>query len=132
MSESAEQMHKRLCSVIAAARFEALSQPYAWQQVSKSSRLPANGLAAVRDGSAWYALTSVPPNATGAYRILGVSLCRRLERFGLRRVARWNQDTGSEKGQPGHRGTHATAAACSRPSARIASWTLGRAAIRSM
>jgi hypothetical protein len=24
----------------------------------------------VRDGSAWYALTSVPPNATGAYRIL--------------------------------------------------------------
>lgn len=29
MSESAEQMHKRLCSVIAAARFEVLFQPYA-------------------------------------------------------------------------------------------------------
>jgi hypothetical protein len=70
MSESAEQMHKRLCSVIAAARFEALSQPYAWQKVSKSSRFPATALAVVRDGSAWYALTPVPPDATGAYRIL--------------------------------------------------------------
>jgi hypothetical protein len=57
MSESAEQMHKRHCSVIAAARFEALSQPYAWQHASKSSPLPANALAAVRDGSAWHALT---------------------------------------------------------------------------
>ena len=71
MSESAEQMHKRLCNVIAAAQFEVLSQPYAWQQVSEPFRLPANTLAVVRDGSAWYALTSVPPNdATGAYRIL--------------------------------------------------------------
>ena len=70
MSESAEQMHKRLCGVIAAARFEALSQPYAWAPVSQSSRLPADALAVVRDGSAWYALTSVPPNAMGAYRIL--------------------------------------------------------------
>jgi hypothetical protein len=70
VSESAEKMHKRLCSVIAAARFEALSQPYAWQKVSKSSRFPATALAVVRDGSAWYALTPVPPDATGAYRIL--------------------------------------------------------------
>ena len=70
MSESAEQLHKRLCSVIAAARFEVLFQPYAWEQVSEPSRLPANALAVVRDGSAWYALTSAPPNATGAYRIL--------------------------------------------------------------
>jgi hypothetical protein len=70
MSETAEQMHKRLCSVIAAARFEALSQAYAWQQVSKSSRFPANALAVVRDGSAWCALTPVPSDATGAYRIL--------------------------------------------------------------
>jgi hypothetical protein len=70
MSESVEQMHKRLCSVIAAARFEVLSQPYAWEQVSEPSRLPANALAVVRDGSAWYALTSVPANAKGAYRIL--------------------------------------------------------------
>ena len=31
MSESTQQMHERLCGVIAAARFEALSQPYAWQ-----------------------------------------------------------------------------------------------------
>ena len=70
MSESVEQMHKRLCSVIAAARFEALSQAYAWQQVSKSSRFPTNALAIVRDGSTRYALTPVPPDATGAYRIL--------------------------------------------------------------
>ena len=63
-------MHERLCGVIAAARFEALSEPYAWEPMSGSSRLPANALAAVRDGSAWYALTPVPPDATGAYRIL--------------------------------------------------------------
>jgi hypothetical protein len=70
MSESAEQMHKRLSCVIAAARFEVLSQPYAWQRVGEPSRLPADALAAVRDGSAWYALTSVPAGAAGAYRIL--------------------------------------------------------------
>jgi len=70
MSESAEQMHTRLCTVIAAAQFEVLSQPYAWEPVSEPSRIPADALAMVRDGSAWYALTSVPTNATGAYRIL--------------------------------------------------------------
>ena len=41
MSESAEQMHKRLCRTIAAAQFEVLSQPYAWQQVSEPFQLPA-------------------------------------------------------------------------------------------
>ncbi len=51
MLESAEQMHARLCSVIAAARFEALSQPYAWEHVSEPSRVSTNGLAVVRD---WY------------------------------------------------------------------------------
>jgi hypothetical protein len=70
MPESTERMHKRLLGVIAAARFETFSQPYAWQQVSQSSQLPADALAAVGDGSAWYALTPVPPGATGAYRIL--------------------------------------------------------------
>ena len=70
MLESAEQMHARLCSVIAAARFEALSQPYAWEQVSEPSRVSTNALAVVRDGSAWYALAAVPPNTAGAYRIL--------------------------------------------------------------
>src|SRR5262245_53480110 len=70
MLESAEQMHARLCSVIAAARFEALSQPYAWEQVSGPSRVSTNALAVVRDGSAWYALAAVPPNTAGAYRIL--------------------------------------------------------------
>ena len=70
MPESAEQMHERLCGAIAAARFEALSQPYAWQQVSQPLQLPTNALAAVRDGSAWYALTPILPDATGAYRVL--------------------------------------------------------------
>jgi hypothetical protein len=70
MLESAEQMHARLCSVIAAARFEALSQPYAWEQVSEPSRVSTDALAVVRDGSAWYALAAVPPNTAGAYRIL--------------------------------------------------------------
>jgi hypothetical protein len=86
MPESPEQMHERLCGAIAAARFEALSQPYAWQQVSQSLQLPTNALAAVRDGSAWYALAPIPPDATGAYRIL-VFHYRRIERFGFRGVA---------------------------------------------
>jgi len=70
MRESIEQMHERLRGVMAASRFEALSQPYAWQQVSKLSQLPATALAAVRDGATWYALTAVTPEATGAYRIM--------------------------------------------------------------
>ena len=70
MREATEQMHERLSGIMAASRFEALSQPYAWQQVSKLSQLPATALAAVRDGSTWYALTAVTPEATGAYRIL--------------------------------------------------------------
>jgi hypothetical protein len=70
MPESADQMHERLCGAIAVARFDTLSQPYAWRQLSQSLQLPTNALAAVRDGSAWYALAPVPPDATGAYRIL--------------------------------------------------------------
>ena len=70
MPESTEQTHERLRGVIAASRFEALSQPYGWIQLGKSSQLPADALAAVRDGAAWYALTHVSPDATGAYRIL--------------------------------------------------------------
>jgi hypothetical protein len=35
MLESPEHTHKRLCRVIAAARFEALAKPYAWQQVAR-------------------------------------------------------------------------------------------------
>ena len=63
MPESTQQMGERLCGVIAAARFEALSQPYGWQLVSQLSQLPTTALAAVRDGPAWYALTPVSPNA---------------------------------------------------------------------
>ena len=70
MPEAPEQTDKRLRAVIAAARFEALIQRYAWQPVAQPSQLPDTALAAVRDRSAWYALTSVPPDATGAYRIL--------------------------------------------------------------
>ena len=70
MPESTEQMHERLSGVIAASRFEALSQPYAWQQVSKLSQLPATALAAVRDGSTWYALAAATPESMGAYRML--------------------------------------------------------------
>jgi hypothetical protein len=70
MPESSEQTHERLRGVIAASRFEALSQAYAWRPLGKSSQLPADALAAVRDGAAWYALTPVSPNANGAYRIL--------------------------------------------------------------
>ena len=69
MAESTQEMHERLRGVIAAARFEALSEPHAWQLVGQPSQLPPNALAAVRDGSAWYALTSVAAEVTGVYRI---------------------------------------------------------------
>jgi hypothetical protein len=70
MSESTEQMHERLSGVIAASRFEALSQPYAWQHVSETAQLPDDALAAVRDGATWYALTPVSSGVAGAYRML--------------------------------------------------------------
>ncbi len=63
-------MHERLRGVIAAARFDALVEPYAWAKLGKSPQLPADALAAVRDGAAWYALTPVAPDAAGAYRVL--------------------------------------------------------------
>jgi hypothetical protein len=70
MPESSEQIHARLRGVIAASWFEPLSRPYAWVQLGTSSQLPAEALAAVRDGAAWYALTPASQGATGAYRIL--------------------------------------------------------------
>lgn len=70
MLESAEQMHRRLCRVIADARFEVLADPYAWEQISAPSGLPDKALAAVSDGSTWYALASAGPNTAAAYRIL--------------------------------------------------------------
>jgi hypothetical protein len=70
MSETPEQMHNRLIAVIAAARFEALPQPYAWQRLDALLKLPSGALASVRDGATWYALAPVSPEAAGAYRIL--------------------------------------------------------------
>ena len=70
MPEATDQMHRRLCSVIAAAGFEALPEPYAWRPVSASSPLPDDALAAVRDGSAWYALAARSADAAGSYRVL--------------------------------------------------------------
>jgi hypothetical protein len=70
MQEPAEQMHERLSGVIAASRFEALPQPYAWRLVEALSKVPSDALAAVRDGSTWYALTPALPKTMGAYRIL--------------------------------------------------------------
>ena len=70
VQETARQMHDRLRRVIAASQFEALSEPYAWQFFSKSSQLPDNTLAVVRDGLTWYALTASSPDVEGSYRIL--------------------------------------------------------------
>ena len=70
MPESSQQIHERLRGVLAASRFEALVQPYGWMQLDKSSQLPADALAAVRDGSTWSALMPVSSDAAGAYRIL--------------------------------------------------------------
>src|SRR5947207_13075475 len=66
MAETAEQMHERLRGVVAVAQFEAVSRPYAWQPLGNSSQLSDNALAAVRDGSTWYALAPVAPEAPGA------------------------------------------------------------------
>jgi hypothetical protein len=70
MAETTEQMHRRLCGVIAASQFDALSQPHAWQSLSASSQLPDNALAAVRDGASWYGLVPVAPDTVGAYRVV--------------------------------------------------------------
>jgi hypothetical protein len=70
MQETTDQMHNRLCGVIAASRFEAFSEPYAWQPVSKSSQLTENALAVVKDGASWYALTASLRDVEGSYRIL--------------------------------------------------------------
>ena len=70
MQETARQMHDRLRRVIAASQFEALSEPYALQFFNKSSQLPDNTLAVVRDGLTWYALTESSPDVEGSYRIL--------------------------------------------------------------
>ena len=70
MPETDSEMHARLCGVLAAAGFEVLHQPYAWQEIEGTPGLPATALAVVRDGSAWYALTPVAGGTAGAYRIL--------------------------------------------------------------
>jgi hypothetical protein len=67
--ETDSEMHDRLCGVLVAARFEVLREPHAWQAIGDAS-LPATAVAAVRDGSAWYALTPVGDGIAGAYRIL--------------------------------------------------------------
>ena len=70
MSETPEQMHNRLIAAMAAARFEPLPQPYAWQRLDTLLTLPSGALASVRDGLTWHTLVPVSPEAAGAYRIL--------------------------------------------------------------
>ncbi|OLB69780.1 MAG: hypothetical protein AUI16_27390 [Alphaproteobacteria bacterium 13_2_20CM_2_64_7] len=69
MQEAPEQMHERLLEVIAKSRFEVLPQPYAWQGIANSLRIPNDALAAVRDGDGWYALMPAAEGANGTYRI---------------------------------------------------------------
>lgn len=69
MPESADDMHARLCGVIAAAQFDVLAQAYAWQPLT-GPQLPADALATVRDGAAWYALAPVSSDVAGAYRVV--------------------------------------------------------------
>jgi hypothetical protein len=68
--ETDSEMHDRLRGVLAAAKFEVLPQPHAWQEIKDTPGLPVAALAAVRDGSAWYALAPVASGTAGAYRIL--------------------------------------------------------------
>src|SRR5262245_37061716 len=72
MPETPDQMHDRLLGVIAKSRFEALSQPYAWQGIPDSRQVPDGSLAAVRDGDAWYALSPASQRVSGNYRGFGV------------------------------------------------------------
>ena len=69
MTESPEQMHGRLCGVLARSRFTLLREPHAWQPLDPSESLPGNALAVVRDGTTWSALVPTLPNARGAYCI---------------------------------------------------------------
>jgi hypothetical protein len=87
MSESTQQMGERFCGVIAAARFEALPQPYGWQLVSQLSQLPTTALARPR----WLGLVRADARLTqcpGRLSHPGVSFRRRFECFGFRRMAR--------------------------------------------
>jgi hypothetical protein len=70
MPETAEQMHARLCGVIASSRFDVLPQAYAWQQAGTAAQLPDTALATVRDGASWYVLMPVAADAVGAYRVM--------------------------------------------------------------
>ncbi len=70
MPETADQMHARLCSVIASSQLDVLPQPYAWQPLGNASQLPDTALATVRDGASWYALMPVSADADGAYRVI--------------------------------------------------------------
>jgi hypothetical protein len=69
MQETVEQMHHRLCGVIAESQFEALPRAYAWQPIRQTNHAPDDALALVRDGSSWHALMPSSPDAKGAYRI---------------------------------------------------------------
>jgi hypothetical protein len=68
VNETRSQMHRRLLGVIANARFEALTTPYAWQRMDAGGPMD-NAIAAVRDGSSWYVLSEAPPTADAGYRI---------------------------------------------------------------
>jgi hypothetical protein len=70
MPETAEQMHDRLCAVIAISRFDVLPQAYAWQPIGGASQLPDTALAAVRDDASWHALAPVSSETAGAYRVV--------------------------------------------------------------
>jgi hypothetical protein len=69
MTETPEQMHRRLCEVMARSRFTLLREPHAWQPIVRSASLPDNALAVVRDEASWFALMPTSPNARGAYCI---------------------------------------------------------------
>ena len=70
MSETPEQMHARLCGVIARSRFTIVPEPHAWQPIARSSPLPDSALAVVRDANTWAALVPTSLDAAGAYRII--------------------------------------------------------------
>lgn len=69
MHETADQMHDRLLGVIAKSRFEAFSEPYAWQDIPDLRQIPDGALAAVRDGEAWHALAPAVQGTKENYRV---------------------------------------------------------------
>jgi hypothetical protein len=70
MQETIQEMHDRLLEVITKYGFEVCSQPDKWQRLADRSQIPAEALAVVKDGEAWFALAPAAHPTEGSYRVV--------------------------------------------------------------